>query len=58
MSCWIFCNAVLAVAQRHRDVAERVLEVVLAVLMNRVSRNPKAAALFGNLYRRGILSRS
>lgn len=31
---------VLAVAQRHRDVAERVLEIVLASSMNPASRNP------------------
>ncbi len=31
---------VLAVAQRHRDVAERVLEIVLASLMNPANRNP------------------
>ncbi len=30
---------VLAVAQRHRDVAERVLEIVLASWTNRVSQN-------------------
>ncbi len=31
---------VLAVAQRHRDVAERVLEIVLASWMNPANRNP------------------
>lgn len=31
---------VLAVAQRHRDVAERVLEIVLASPMNLANRNP------------------
>ena len=31
---------VLAVAQRHRDVAERVLEIVPASWTNRVSQNP------------------
>lgn len=30
---------VLAVAQRHRDVAERVLEIVLASWTNRVNQN-------------------
>lgn len=49
---------VLAVAQRHREVAERVLELVLAKLdepkkiktgLNRIRRN---------LYRRGTLSRN
>jgi len=48
---------VLAVAQRHRDVAERVLELVLASLDE--PRKPKAGLtrIRRNLYRRGSLSR-
>ena len=48
---------VLAVGQRHRDVAERVLELVLASLDE--PRKPKAGLtrIRRNLYRRGRLSR-
>ena len=48
---------VLAVAQRHRDVAERVLELVLACLDE--PKKPKAGLtrIRRNLFRRGRLSR-
>ena len=50
--------AVLAVAQRHRDVAERVLEIVLASLDEPRKPKPGLTRIRRNLYRRGILSRS
>ncbi|WP_161538549.1 substrate-binding domain-containing protein, partial [Escherichia albertii] len=49
---------VLAVAQRHRDVAERVLEIVLASLDEPRKPKPGLTRIKRNLYRRGILSRS
>ncbi|MBK0366456.1 LacI family DNA-binding transcriptional regulator [Salmonella enterica] len=49
---------VLAVAQRHRDVAERVLEIVLASLDEPRKPKPGLTRIRRNLYRRGILSRS
>ncbi|SUG84935.1 fructose repressor [Salmonella enterica subsp. enterica] len=59
MSCWIFCNArYWRVAQRHRDVAERVLEIVLASLDEPRKPKPGLTRIRRNLYRRGILSRS
>jgi LacI family fructose operon transcriptional repressor len=48
---------VLAVAQRHRDVAERVLEIVLASLDEPRKPKPGLTRIKRNLYRRGILSR-
>ncbi|EGW5165810.1 catabolite repressor/activator, partial [Salmonella enterica subsp. enterica serovar Paratyphi A] len=48
----------LAVAQRHRDVAERVLEIVLASLDEPRKPKPGLTRIRRNLYRRGILSRS
>jgi len=48
---------VLAVAQRHRDVAERVLEIVLASLDEPRKPKPGLSRIRRNLYRRGILSR-
>lgn len=49
---------VLAVAQRHRDVAERVLEIVLASLDEPRKPKPGLTRIKRNLYRRGVLSRS
>ncbi|MDU4171059.1 MAG: catabolite repressor/activator [Citrobacter freundii] len=49
---------VLAVAQRHRDVAERVLEIVLASLDEPRKPKPGLTRIRRNLYRRGILSRN
>ena len=49
---------VLAVAQRHRDVAERVLEIVLASLDEPRKPKPGLTRITRNLYRRGVLSRS
>ena len=48
---------VLAVAQRHRDVAERVLEIVLASLDEPRKPKPGLSRIRRNLYRRGSLSR-
>lgn len=49
---------VLAVAQRHRDVAERVLELVLASLDEPRKPKPGLTRIRRTLYRRGSLSRS
>ncbi|MBZ4317650.1 catabolite repressor/activator, partial [Mycobacterium tuberculosis] len=48
---------VLAVAQRHRDVAERVLEIVLASLDEPRKPKPGLSRIRRNLYRRGSLNR-
>ncbi|PLR41040.1 catabolite repressor/activator [Chimaeribacter californicus] len=48
---------VLAVAQRHRDVAERVLELVLASLDEPLKPKPGLTRIRRNLYRRGALNR-
>jgi len=48
---------VLAVAQRHRDVAERVLEIVLASLDEPRKPKPGLSRIRRNLYRRGVLNR-
>ncbi|MEA1063579.1 catabolite repressor/activator [Erwinia sp. HR93] len=48
---------VLAVAQRHRDVAERVLELVLASLDEPKKPKPGMTRIRRNLSRRGNLSR-
>ncbi|MDP8747525.1 catabolite repressor/activator [Serratia marcescens] len=48
---------VLAVAQRHRDVAERVLELVLASLDEPRKPKPGLTRIRRNLFRRGSLSR-
>jgi LacI family fructose operon transcriptional repressor len=48
---------VLAVGQRHRDVAERVLELVLASLDEPRKPKPGLTRIRRNLYRRGRLSR-
>ncbi|PLR38494.1 catabolite repressor/activator [Chimaeribacter coloradensis] len=48
---------VLAVAQRHRDVAERVLELVLASLDEPQKPKPGLTRIRRNLYRRGALNR-
>nr|WP_246859498.1 catabolite repressor/activator [Dickeya oryzae] len=48
---------VLAVAQRHREVAERVLELVLASLDEPRKPKPGLYRIRRNLYRRGFLSR-
>lgn len=48
---------VLAVAQRHRDVAERVLELVLGSLDEPRKPKPGLTRIRRNLYRRGNLSR-
>ncbi|MNH03979.1 Catabolite repressor/activator [compost metagenome] len=48
---------VLAVAQRHRDVAERVLELVLASLDEPRKPKPGMTRIRRNLFRRGSLSR-
>lgn len=48
---------VLAVGQRHRDVAERVLELVLASLDEPRKPKPGLTRIRRNLYRRGQLSR-
>lgn len=48
---------VLAVAQRHRDVAERVLELVLSSLDEPRKPKPGLTRIRRNLYRRGNLSR-
>ncbi len=49
---------VLAVAQRHRDVAERVLEIVLASLDEPRKPKPGLTRIKRNLYHRGKLSRA
>nr|QLY89231.1 FA(2)_YQR [Cloning vector FA(2)_YQR] len=49
---------VLAVAQRHRVVAERVLEIVLASLDEPRKPKPGLTRIKRILYRRGVLSRS
>lgn len=48
---------VLAVAQRHRDVAERVLELVLGSLDEPHKPKPGLTRIRRNLYRRGNLNR-
>ncbi|MFC3396672.1 catabolite repressor/activator [Brenneria rubrifaciens] len=48
---------VLSVAQRHREVAERVLELVLASLDEPKRPKPGLNRIRRNLYRRGSLSR-
>lgn len=48
---------VLAVGQRHRDVAERVLELVLASLDEPRKPKPGLTRIRRNLYRRGCLNR-
>ncbi|WP_175539472.1 substrate-binding domain-containing protein, partial [Yersinia ruckeri] len=48
---------VLAVAQRHRDVAERVLELVLASLDEPHKPKPGLTRIRRDLFRRGSLSR-
>lgn len=48
---------VLAVAQRHRDVAERVLEIVLASLDEPRKPKHRLSRIRRNLYRRGSLNR-
>jgi len=48
---------VLAVAQRHREVAERVLELVLASLDEPHRPKPGLTRLRRSLFRRGSLSR-
>lgn len=48
---------VLAVGQRHRDVAERVLELVLASLDEPRKPKPGLTRIRRNLYRRGRLNR-
>lgn len=48
---------VLAVAQRHRDVAERILELVLASLDEPRKPKPGLTRMRRNLYRRGSLNR-
>nr|WP_216660517.1 MULTISPECIES: catabolite repressor/activator [unclassified Brenneria] len=48
---------VLSVAQRHREVAERVLELVLASLDEPNRPKPGLNRIRRNLYRRGSLSR-
>ncbi|MDF7681734.1 catabolite repressor/activator [Enterobacteriaceae bacterium ESL0689] len=48
---------VLAVAQHHRDVAERILEIVLASLDEPRKPKPGLSRLRRNLYRRGSLNR-
>ncbi|CAK9886045.1 MAG: Catabolite repressor/activator [Candidatus Erwinia impunctatus] len=48
---------VLAAAQRHRDVAERVLELVLASLDEPRKPKPGLTRIRRNLHRRGRLSR-
>lgn len=48
---------VLAVAQRHRDVAERVLELVLASLDEPRKPKPGLTRIRRNLWHRGNLSR-
>lgn len=48
---------VLAVAQRHRDVAERVLELVLASLDEPKKPKPGLTRIRRNLFRRGKLNR-
>ncbi len=48
---------VLAVGQRHRDVAERVLELVLASLDEPRKPKPGLTRIRRNLFRRGQLSR-
>ncbi len=53
-----FSCQVLAVAQRHRDVAERVLEIVLATPGQPRKLKPGLTRIKRNLYRRGVLSRS
>nr|WP_240345307.1 catabolite repressor/activator [Pectobacterium brasiliense] len=49
---------VLSVAQRHREVAERVLELVLASLDEPKRPKPGLNRIRRNLYRRGSLSRA
>ena len=49
---------VLAVAQRHREVAERVLELVLANLDEPRKPKPGLSRIKRSLYRRGSLSRA
>ncbi|KAA9002610.1 catabolite repressor/activator [Affinibrenneria salicis] len=49
---------VLSVAQRHREVAERVLELVLASLDEPKKPKPGLNRIRRNLYRRGSLGRS
>ena len=48
---------VLAVGQRHRDVAERVLELVLASLDEPKKPKPGLTRIRRNLFRRGKLNR-
>ncbi|MCL7667622.1 hypothetical protein M8375_36935, partial [Klebsiella pneumoniae] len=48
---------VMAVAQRHRDGAERVLEIVLASLDEPRKPKPGLTRIKRNLYRLGVLSR-
>ena len=48
---------VLSVGQRHRDVAERVLELVLASLDEPRKPKPGLTRIRRNLYRRGSLNR-
>ncbi|MEA9391773.1 catabolite repressor/activator [Acerihabitans sp. TG2] len=49
---------VLAVAQRHREVAERVLELVLASLDEPHRPKPGLTSIRRSLFRRGSLSRT
>lgn len=49
---------VLSVAQRHREVAERVLELVLACIDEPEKPTPGLTRIRRNLCRRGCLSRS
>lgn len=49
---------VLAVAQRHHDVAEHVLEIVMASLNEARKPEPGLRRIRRNLCRRGILSRN
>ncbi len=58
MSCSIFCSVrYWPWPQRHRDVAERVLEIVLASLDEPRKPKPGLSRIRRNLYRRGSLNR-